>query len=60
MSVLPHDQYQTVPSKMIGHLPKRAMGVGPTLLRNRNSEEYHQKMVGAVGSERPTDTATSR
>ena len=46
MGVAPHAQYQTVLSEMVGYLPKRAMGVGPTLLGNRNSEEDHQKMVG--------------
>ena len=45
-SVVPHAQYQTVQSEMIVHLQKMAMGVGPTLLRNRNSEVDHQEMAG--------------
>ena len=45
-SVVLHSQYQTILSEMIGYLPRRAMGVGLTLLRNRNSEADHQKMVG--------------
>ena len=45
-SVVPHAQYQTVLIKMIGYSPKRATGVDPTLLQNRNSEADHQKLVG--------------
>ena len=45
-SVVPHAQYQRVQSEMISPLPERTMGVGLTLLRNRNSEADHQKMVG--------------
>ena len=36
------------------------MGVGPTLLRERNIDAYHKKWTGSVGEERPTDTANSR
>ena len=46
MSVVLHAQYQTVLSEMDDQLPERAMGVGPALLRSRNSETDHQKMVG--------------
>lgn len=60
MSVVPHAQYRTVLSEMMGHLPKRATGVSPTLLRCRNSVTDYKKWSGSVGAERPTDPATGR
>ena len=46
MSVGFHAKYQTVLSEMDDHSPRRAMGVGPALLRSRNSETDHKKMDG--------------
>ena len=46
MSVVLHARYLTVLSEMVDHLSRKAKGVGPTQLRNRNSESDHQKIIG--------------
>ena len=59
MNAVPRTRYHVPQETVIVKRPRRVRGVGPTLLRKRNTVPDDQKRSGSLVAEHPTDPATS-
>ena len=58
-NAVPRTRYHVPQEKVTVKRPRRVRGVGPTLLRNRNSVTDDQKRSESVSAEHLNDSATS-
>ena len=60
MSIMSPAQRLATLSEIINRMPIMTVGVGPTLLKSRNSEANLEKPIRSVGVERHKDTKISK